>query len=368
MARLLTPDDLDRLMADLAGRGFELRGPVLEGGVVQLRPVATIADFPRGVGDAQAPGRYRTSESGSDEFFGFAVGPSSMKEHLFPARRPVWRSEVVDGQIGFRTTIAEAAPLAFIGVRPCDLAAVAVQDRVLLGGEYVDPDYSARRKSAVVIVVNCTHPSETCFCGSMGTGPRAGAQFDLALTEVRTPERHFFVADVGSEMGAALLDPLDLREATPDEEALVERLLHEAKKSLTKTLDTTDLPSMLGDAASHPRWEHIAERCLACTNCTLVCPTCFCVSTEPISDLEGGSGEDRRWDSCFTLDFSFMGGQPTRASVASRYRQWLTHKLSSWVDQFGTFGCVGCGRCITWCPVGIDLTEEARLLREHVDA
>ena len=108
----------------------------------------------------------------------------------------------------------------------------------------------------------------------------------------------------------------------------------------------------------------MAERCLACGSCTSVCPTCFCVTTEDFTDLAAGlSRRVRRWDSCFSVDFTYIHGGNVRTSIAARYRQWLTHKLGSWHEQFGTPGCVGCGRCITWCPAGIDITEEAGVLR-----
>jgi Fe-S oxidoreductase len=97
----------------------------------------------------------------------------------------------------------------------------------------------------------------------------------------------------------------------------------------------------------------------------MVCPTCFCTTVEDVSDVTGDHAERwRRWDSCFTLGFSYIHGGSIRNSGKARYRQWMTHKLASWIDQFGTSGCVGCGRCITWCPVGIDITEEARAIRD----
>lgn len=97
----------------------------------------------------------------------------------------------------------------------------------------------------------------------------------------------------------------------------------------------------------------------------MVCPTCFCTGVEDVTALAGDVTERvRKWDSCFTADFSYQHGGVVRESTKSRYRQWLTHKLSSWVDQFGSSGCVGCGRCITWCPTGIDLTAEVAAIAE----
>ena len=129
-------------------------------------------------------------------------------------------------------------------------------------------------------------------------------------------------------------------------------------------LDTSDLPELLYKNLEHPRWDDVAERCLSCTNCTMVCPTCFCHSIEDVPDLDSQRSERvRLWDSCFNFDHAHTAGGNMRPDIRSRYRQWLTHKLASWIDQYGVSGCVGCGRCITWCPVAIDITEEVAAIR-----
>ena len=117
---------------------------------------------------------------------------------------------------------------------------------------------------------------------------------------------------------------------------------------------------------AHPRWKDVARRCLTCGNCTMVCPTCFCTTVEDASDLSGQRvSRSQRWDSCFDLQFTNLHGGSIRSSTQSRYRQWISHKLSTWHDQFGGSGCVGCGRCIVWCPVGIDITAEAMALHDE---
>ena len=124
-----------------------------------------------------------------------------------------------------------------------------------------------------------------------------------------------------------------------------------------------DVAMLLRRNLEHRAWSRVAERCLGCANCTMVCPTCFCATVEDTTDLSGAIAERRRkWDSCFTCEFSSIHGGSIRRSGAARYRQWMTHKLSSWWQQFETSGCVGCGRCIVWCPVGIDITEEAHAI------
>ncbi|MCA8921947.1 MAG: 4Fe-4S dicluster domain-containing protein, partial [Planctomycetes bacterium] len=148
-------------------------------------------------------------------------------------------------------------------------------------------------------------------------------------------------------------------------QAAGQRVVAAAAAAIERQLPQDGLPAALAAALEHPRWDDVAARCLTCGNCTLVCPTCFCTDVEDTSDLSGQVAERwRRWDTCFSLDFSALHGGSVRASGRSRYRQWLTHKLSTWHDQFGTSGCVGCGRCIAWCPVGIDITVEAAELRK----
>jgi ferredoxin len=195
----------------------------------------------------------------------------------------------------------------------------------------------------------------------MKTGPRCVRGFDLCLTEV---DGDFFV-EVGSERGARVFQQLQSRPATAAERRLFGLLLERATEHMGRELDTDGLPELLARNLESPRWKKIATRCLACGNCTMVCPTCFCYSVQDHTDLTGKHAERwRLWGSCFALEFSYLGAHTVRTEISSRYRQWMTHKLSSWHEQFGMSGCVGCGRCITWCPVGIDLTEEAAAFRK----
>ena len=258
----------------------------------------------------------------------------------------------------------DAGPRAFIGVRACDLHAIAIQDRVFLAGPYTDPVYKARREGVFIVAVNCGKAGGICFCVSMGTGPKATVGFDLALTEIIDGD-HRFLVEVGTPRGAEILQQVPQRPAGDADREAGDRIVADAAAQMGRSLDTRDIKDLLYRNLEHPRWQEVAARCLTCGNCTMVCPTCFCTTVEDATDLAGDHAERwRRWGSCFSLEFSYVHGGSIRASAASRYRQWLTHKLATWIDQFGTSGCVGCGRCITWCPVGIDITEEVRAIRE----
>ena len=250
-------------------------------------------------------------------------------------------------------------------MRSCELHAIAIQDKVFLEGDYVDPAYKARRENLLIIAVNCGQAGNTCFCVSMNTGPEAKAGFDLVLTEVIDDDQHFFVIEAGSDKGVKLLKTLPLARTEEKENIAVQETIDRAVGQMGRALNTEGIQSLLQDNADHPRWNDVAQRCLSCANCTMACPTCFCSTVEDVTDLSGDNAERwKNWDSCFNLDFTYIHGGHARHSFKSRYRQWMTHKLSTWHDQFDTSGCVGCGRCITWCPEGIDITEETAAIRK----
>ncbi|GBD01536.1 Anaerobic sulfite reductase subunit A [bacterium HR18] len=357
--------DFDALLEALGQRGFTLIGPHVRDGAIVYSPIQRSEDLPIGWTDEQDGGLYRLHRRNDAALFGYAVGPHSWKQFLFPPRLRLWQAHRngTGGHFEIHEAPLPETPYAFIGVRACELAAIRIQDRIFLEGPYVDPYYQALRERLFVLAVNCTEPAGTCFCASMGTGPEARAGFDLSLTEVLTENRHYFVVTVGSEAGQAVLADVPHRLATADEIAAANALLAEAATRMGRQLDCQHLKERLYASYEHPHWDAVAQRCLSCANCTMVCPTCFCHTVEEVTDLTGQTAERvRQWDSCFSVEFSYIHGGSVRQSTRARYRQWLMHKLATWVDQFGTMGCVGCGRCITWCPVGIDLTEEVAAL------
>jgi len=356
----------DELFGSLMRRGYAVRGPTVRQGAIVIDEIRSSRDLPAGWTDSQREGGYRLERRPDEALFAFNVGPDSWKKLLFPPQRRLWASHRNGRSFDVVPEPIDPPSLALLGVRACDLAALGVQDRVFLKGEYVDPYYKAQRERLFIVAVNCAKAGGTCFCVSMKTGPRAREGFDLALTEIVGDGAHYFLIEAGSDAGSDVLAELPTREASPSETALAEEQAAATAAGMKKSLNTQGIKELMYRNAENPRWEQIAQRCLSCANCTLVCPTCFCHTVEEVVDLTGDHAERwRKWDSCFTTDFSYIHGGPVRSTTQARYRQWLTHKLAAWLDQFGTSGCVGCGRCITWCPVGIDLTEEAALLRER---
>ena len=355
---------LDDLIQALVGRGYRTLGPVVRDGAIGNGQITSTADLPVGFHDEQGPGRYRLHEVGGDALFEWAVGPASWKATFFPPKETVWRATDDGGRISIQEPPSDTTPVAIVGARPCELAAIRVLDRTLADGPVPDPGYARRRAGSFIVVAECGAPASTCFCTSMQTGPAATEGYDLALTELPNPDgEHVYLVRVGSAKGAEVLEGVAQREASPDDLSRRDQVISRATDHMSRTLDTDDLPGLLARNLEHPRWAEVADRCLSCGNCTMVCPTCFCSDVDDVSDLTGAVERQRSWSSCFDRAHSYVHGGPVRPDTASCYRQWLTHKLSTWWDQFDTSGCVGCGRCIAWCPVGIDLTEETAAIR-----
>ncbi len=359
---------LDELVGALRKQGRTVFGPVIRDGAVVLGELTKAADLARGVTDEQEAGRYRLLPA-ADSVFGFSHGPDTWKRILLPPRLPLASLRRSGRSFSDVEPAPEPVPLALLGVRACDLAALRVLDRVFLAGSCVDAAWAARRPDAFLVVLSCTRAGGTCFCASTGSGPRPDGPFDIRLTELPGASPHRVLAEAGSARGAALLAEMTHGEASDADGAAAEKAVAAAAAAQRRTLPTDSLAEWLLGSYENPHWDDVARRCLACGNCTLVCPTCFCTTVEEGTDLEGGTARRVRLaDSCFTADHSFIHGGSVRPSVRACYRQWLTHKLATFREQFGAPGCVGCGRCITWCPTGIDLTEEVRALKQAARA
>jgi ferredoxin len=305
--------------------------------------------------------------------FAYAVGPTSPRRYLSEPTRTLWSAVRIGDGFELIDDSVEPAPYAFVGVRACELAAIAVQDRVLRDGPHPDPAYVEARERAFFVGVNCGSPASTCFCASMGTGPAVETGHDLGVTELLDDACHELLVEVGTDRGAEVLaevqSNVSWRAPTGDDFAAASDVVTGSVERMTRRLDPTAARDVLISNLEHPRWDDVAQRCLSCTNCTLVCPTCFCTAVEDVTSLDGDRAERvQRWDSCFTLGHSTLhGAGSVRGDTRSRYRQWLTHKLSTWWDQFDESGCVGCGRCIAWCPAGIDLTAEVAAIAARSD-
>ena len=359
-AGFLPHDQLHVLVATLMRLGYGCLGPAAENGAIVMRELESPDGLPHGLQAEQAPGRYRLTQDSHRRYFAWVNGPQAIKPLVFAPTESLWRVERdAAGALGFAAVSPAAPALAIIGVRACDLAALALQDAHFLREGRHDTHYAQRRERLFLVAVQCAEPAATCFCASTGDGPTPTAGYDISLAELADG----FIAVAGSDKGKAVLDALILSPATLQQIDAARQQGLAAARAQTRSLPGHNLRDRLMGTLEHPRWDEVAERCLACGNCTAVCPTCFCHAELDEPSLNGQTSEHvRMWDSCFGESHGHLPGFNVRPDIRSRYRQWLTHKLASWHDQFGRSGCVGCGRCIAWCPVGIDLTEEVAAL------
>ena len=357
--------ELELLFQQFIQAGYSIHAPQVVDGAILYSETESIDMLPRGVVDHQQPGHYRLTETGGSRYFSWSSALQGVKAALFPPSEVLWSAEQqAGGELDFTQVLAPQQAVALFGVRACDLAAIKLMDRHFLRSGAEDPWYQQRRANLLLITVSCSSASGSCLCASTATGPESESGFDLRLDELDTG----FLIRSGSEQGEILQAQLGLKEAKPEQLAKADEQLHTVATQQQRAIATNDFRCHFTGQEESPVWQQIADRCLGCGNCTAVCPTCFCHREEEVPSLDlQGSLHQRVWDSCFSGEHSQLHGVPVRTGRRERYRQWMMHKLAGWHDQFGESGCVGCGRCITWCPTGVDLLEEsARFVRDQL--
>ena len=248
--------DLSRLIDRLWQDGYTVVGPTVAQGAIIFDEVRRLEQLPIGWTDEQEGGTYRLKRRDDEAYFGYAVGPHSWKKYLFPSRMTLFTIDQTADSFTVKASQEPVPSYAFLGVRSCDLHAIEIQDRVFLGGPFVDPHYQARRQSAFIIAVNCGVAASTCFCASMKTGPKATGGYDLALTELAD----HFVVEAATERGRQIMADVPCWVATGGDTGAAARVVRDTESQIKRRLDTSDLPELLYNNLEHPRWDDVAGR------------------------------------------------------------------------------------------------------------
>ncbi len=352
------------ILKRLQGEGYQTIGPRAKDETLVYEQIKSLDELPYGYITEQKAGSFRLVQTDHKHYFDAIPGAQSWKQFLFPSCTDLFTLRKNGNEWETLDSQPDTPSYAFIGVRACELTAIQIQDNIFMRSDFTDPIYRERRQNVFIISVNCLSPGGTCFCVSTESGPRVKDGFDINLTELDD----VFLLTIGSELARSLLAGIEYEDASGFMLTTADHAIERAAQQMGRTLDTNDLPELIQKNLDSSHWKAIGERCLSCGNCTQVCPTCFCWDAVDQMSIDGKTtSRTRVWDSCFNPGYSYLAGGNTRPTIASRYRQWFSHKLGTWKEQHGTLGCVGCGRCITWCPAGIDITEEVAALRKETN-
>lgn len=293
------------------------------------------------------PSRFRRIASASEVTLPRVNTKIPPKEHLFPPTEPLLYFRFHGTDVELSDPQPSVQPTVILGVRPCDAAGISLLDSVFLA-EPTDPFYAARRQASTIVSVACTEAGDSCFCQAVGLSPHSTFGSDLALVRAQEGYIAQAVTDKGKsllEAHSSLFSPTDAAPPAPPSLKRIDPLA-EAHQTLAASFDS-------------PKWYELAQRCLGCGACASLCPTCHCFDI--LDDAGARSGVRLRcWDACgLELFTRHASGHNPRPNQPARFRQRVLHKFSYSVKSTGRPLCVGCGRCIEHCPVGMDIYDAA---------
>ncbi len=279
----------------------------------------------------------------------------SPKDFFFPQMEDLMKFKTEGKNIEVIDTRCETEDFVIFGVRACDVKSFEILDRVFLA-EPVDSYYASRREKCVIVSTACARPSETCFCKTFGLAPEDP---DGDVTTWKTESELFLKAN--TKKGEELLEKISRLTQECDESAVLEQ-----KEKISAIMEKLPLKDLNTDAFgggktdeffNSPAWDELSAACLGCGTCTFVCPTCQCYD---IKDFNTGNGviRFRCWDSCMYSDFTKMAHGNNRLTQKERFRQRFMHKLVYYPENNdGILGCVGCGRCLSKCPISMNIVK-----------
>jgi Pyruvate/2-oxoacid:ferredoxin oxidoreductase delta subunit len=275
------------------------------------------------------------------------------KEVFFPQFEIMFRYEKIGKQKQMISAEEVKRERILFGARPCDIEAISIIEKVFVGEEYTDIYFLEKRKKTTIIGLGCNHPLSTCFCSSTGGDPFLRAGSDLFFIDL---DGAYFV-ELLTEKGMACLKNKFFKEADPKDLTLVKELEEKAFEKIGYSIPVDGIEKRLDLMAESSFWDRVHEKCIGCRICTYLCPTCHCFDI--VDEDEHPRGKRvRNWDSCLSPLYSLeTSGHNPRPTCRERTRQRLMHKFNYFTKNFNQVACVGCGRCILYCPVHFDIRQ-----------
>ena len=282
------------------------------------------------------------------------------KEVFFPQSETMFRYEKAGNEARITSTEGVERKRVILGARPCDIQAVSLIDQVFSGKEYTDVYYANKRDATTVIGMACNHPLSTCFCTSMKGGPFAREGSDLFLIDLGEA----YLVELHTEKGTAFSQNKFLKKAGPNDLNLAKEIEEKASKRTDASLPVEGIDKKLDQMVENPFWEKVQEKCLGCRVCTYLCPTCHCFDI--VDEALTNKGQRvRNWDSCLSTLYSLeTSGHNPRPTNRERTRQRIMHKFNYFPKNFDQIACVGCGRCILYCPAGFDIRQTIKEIQK----
>ncbi len=361
----LSRNNFQSLIDYLVEQDYSVIAPTIKQDAIHYQPIHHIDEMVCSYHEQSSAGSYQLVKDQSGKYFNWSNGVSCLKPWFFKPHETLWQLNLNKTPPQYQAIIPKEQKKAFIGVRACDLAALQLQDQHFLQDKYLHQQYHANRQQSIFIAVHCAAPSTNCFCTSTEDGPECSQGFDIVMTELESG----FILQGENTFSQKLIDHLPVETVSKQSWQEQDDILKRAKQKIQRAFNPEKVAKKLQQRLHDNIWQDIAEKCLACGNCTLVCPSCFCSKQGDEMPLAGNKVEHiQYWDSCFSEQHSYLGGIVIHQNIADRYKQWINHKLNWWFEQYGRSGCVGCGRCISWCPTGIDFFQQARALTENASS
>ncbi|MEW6070064.1 MAG: 4Fe-4S dicluster domain-containing protein [Candidatus Thermoplasmatota archaeon] len=300
--------------------------------------------------------KFSIINDGTKIFYEYSNSTIPPKQIIFPQSEVLFKFQLTRKITELQVPVTEGKEKIILWLRPCDAKSFLILDKIF-DSEYKDNNYINKRKTTTLVGLSCNSPSSNCFCTSIKGSPFSKENLDVLFTEL---DKSYYV-EVITKKGEELIEKAPRLFSEVSKEASIKKveLQAEAERKIVRSVEVNKITEKLKAIYESAFWDSIGEKCIACGICAYLCPTCHCFDiNDEVSITRAKGARIRTWDYCthqlYTLQASGFNPRPTQKY---RVRNRVYHKFKYFQDNFNSTGCVGCGRCVEYCPVNIDVSE-----------